>query len=765
MVTPQPPMDLIGQTITLALTFTENGIESTLPQPENESPITQINETMELQTEPILENIPFENISSESQGIKVILSHTDSPSDFYLQLADSLNDIDELQAILQQQVLEMPEMENPVFGVLCAAPYSLDQQWYRAQVLDADSDITTVRFVDYGNTDVLDNSTTKVKTLPPNLLSLEVYATRCRLKIRSLDEEWTSVASERFEELVGVDNLTVEFIHQDEKINYVELFSNGINVREVLIEENLALPQEIEQETNTFGFLSHLNSPSEFWIQLENCVEELEYVAETLSAVEDYPELEDLAPGKLCAALFPDDQMWYRARILSNTVAGIEVLFVDYGNSCTCCNLRDLPETLVMLPPLAQKCSLQKPDGLNIWGPEMVRKFNEISAEGQTTFNVKKVTTGETASVELLLNEVNVIDLLLPKVVDVKIVNFDTFDAITLEGRQETFTLEELPDVKWADDSKDKFLKLIDGEAVLQCEFLTDNFIRLYQGFNDIRPDLVTNKTPNSTPSKTRNLENKLHSNSTISINDCEDIVNVIIDNTFEKEINQEFVQDLINDIVDENIRCPGAANEIQTDQKLVEELRNDTVESRKHIEETPDQTVNSKENEEKNKTKDNEESLRTPANNVKNILGDIIEQVEEQYMNKAADLQNKIIDYESTKNVEEPVLTETVQKNSTKTTEDSQNEVSEEEYEDKVRLNTHDIVTSVVDGDVGQVEAHVVVAEIVEQLQAASETKASDTLLTSNTPQCLSPVKLISEESPVKFPSETNSDGCLSDH
>lgn len=70
-------------------------------------------------------------------------------------------------------------------------------------------------------------------------------------------------------------------------------------------------------------------------MQLENCIDDLEWIAEQLSSAENFPELEDLTPGTLCAALFPEDQMWHRARILSNTVAGIELLFIDYGNSCT----------------------------------------------------------------------------------------------------------------------------------------------------------------------------------------------------------------------------------------------------------------------------------------------------------------------------------------------------------------------------------------------------------------------------------------------
>lgn len=75
--------------------------------------------------------------------------------------------------------------------------------------MDADDDITTVRFVDYGNTDVLNNSTTSVKTLPPELLALEQHARRCSLNIQPIGEEWTAENTARFEELTDGVSLTV----------------------------------------------------------------------------------------------------------------------------------------------------------------------------------------------------------------------------------------------------------------------------------------------------------------------------------------------------------------------------------------------------------------------------------------------------------------------------------------------------------------------------------------------------------------------------
>lgn len=174
------------------------------------------------------------------------MSHIDTPNEFYVQLLDSLDDIEELQVMLQEKVLEMPTLETPTAGMLCAAPYSADQEWYRAEILDADDDITTVRFVDFGNTDVIDNKTTKIKTLPPDLLSLAVYATKCSLMVEPLDEEWPSEAIEAFEDAC-MQNLVADFLNQDGKLNYVELYCQNKKLSDILIENGFAQFDELEE--------------------------------------------------------------------------------------------------------------------------------------------------------------------------------------------------------------------------------------------------------------------------------------------------------------------------------------------------------------------------------------------------------------------------------------------------------------------------------------------------------------------------------------
>ncbi|GJQ67361.1 putative tudor domain protein [Trypoxylus dichotomus] len=385
-----------------------------------------------------------EEAASPTIGVHVVISHIDTPSEFYLQHSDASESISLLQEELQEHIPNLSNLENPTAGVLCAAPYSVCQQWFRAQVLDADDDITTVRFVDFGNTDVITNSNVHVKTLPTEMLSIEYHAKLCSLFAKPIGEEWSAAAIDAFENYVSVENLTAEIIHQDEKTTYVELYADGKNVAEMLKEEGLATDLHLEIESSSTGFISHLNSPSEFWIQLESSCSDLEWVADQLANADSYPALEDLTPGSLCAAIFSDDDSWYRARILSNTVAGLEVIFIDYGNSCSCNGLRELPEDLIMLPPLALKCSLQKPNGILQWSQEATEKFKEISADGATVFKVNILTTGETSIVQLTHGGQDISTRLVPETRQCFVSVVDSVDSFWVQFMDDNAKIENM---------------------------------------------------------------------------------------------------------------------------------------------------------------------------------------------------------------------------------------------------------------------------------------------------------------------------------
>lgn len=243
----------------------------------------------------------------EERRSAILITHIDSPGEFYVQLKANENDIAMLQEDLQDKIETLPNLEGAELGSLCAAKYTVDELWYRAEVLDADSDITTVRFVDFGNTDVIDNTANNLKTLSSELLAVGKYAKKCSLNIspKSKTEEWSQEACDIFITEIEKHEYTLfaDIVYQDEKNkHYVELYDqNDKNVAQLLLDGGFAehITRDIEDNiANNTGFVSHLNTLSEFWIQLESSVPDLEMIVERMAGVDSFPDLQDLSPGK-----------------------------------------------------------------------------------------------------------------------------------------------------------------------------------------------------------------------------------------------------------------------------------------------------------------------------------------------------------------------------------------------------------------------------------------------------------------------------------
>lgn len=106
----------------------------------------------------------------EGGEYEMIISHVNHPQEFWMRRKDDLVTVTELQKILQKLAPSCEDLDRiPEPLESCLALNSLDSHWYRAEVLDADSDIVTVRFIDYGNTDVVDLGRNQIKKIPDDL--------------------------------------------------------------------------------------------------------------------------------------------------------------------------------------------------------------------------------------------------------------------------------------------------------------------------------------------------------------------------------------------------------------------------------------------------------------------------------------------------------------------------------------------------------------------------------------------------------------------
>lgn len=353
---------------------------------------------------PTIELTVEEPVSLPPGCSQVYISHIDSPGQFWLQMSDKIDKIEGIQAELQANSETYKDVEDHEIGTLCVAKYSVDEQWYRAEILDSDVDITTVRFIDYGNTDVLDNQPGMLKSLPEHLKETEQFAVKCSINaVPTGTGQWTEAASDYFTELVGDLSEVVDAqIVLKDITTYVDIFIKGHNLTDKLVAEGHATRSD-EPICGDLPpcFASHVNSPSEFWIQLETAAPELQTMETAMIDAEQFPELSSKEEGVLCAAKYPEDGLWYRAQVVVDGSEGTEVLFMDYGNASIATELRSLPEELQQKPALSRKCALQKPRSIKAWSRKSEIQFNELAAEGATVFKVQFIASGDISIVEL----------------------------------------------------------------------------------------------------------------------------------------------------------------------------------------------------------------------------------------------------------------------------------------------------------------------------------------------------------------------------
>ena len=143
------------------------------------------------------------------------------------------------------------------------------------------------------------------------------------------------------------------------------------------------------------GFVSHLDSPTSFWVQFACNESELDSLAEQLAAV--YGSAGDLTKlalsnpttGQMCCAQFSNDMQWYRSVVESVSSDGVKVHFVHYGNSETVLRsqVKTLKEELLAIPIQVVHCYLIgiiPPTGTN-WTDESISGFSSLVLENAVT--------------------------------------------------------------------------------------------------------------------------------------------------------------------------------------------------------------------------------------------------------------------------------------------------------------------------------------------------------------------------------------------
>ncbi|XP_014900531.1 RING finger protein 17 isoform X1 [Poecilia latipinna] len=310
----------------------------------------------------------------------------------------------------------------PVIGQACVARFE-DKLWYRAQVISHPGGRKVeVRYVDFGNKQVL--SVSDLRKIKDEFFALPAMAVHCCLAdVTPLDgESWSEACTKRFISLAHQQLVTVKAKGKVPKTEPLPLgvFVGGVNepktsIAELLANENLVCFKESKQRTKNKKpsrpdstvwdpplepgaaaakaeasghvtveeqnndpvelqpqlklpdqrkdlkvMVTHVNSPSSFYVRLTNSDRQLKRICELVKQECALMEPQEVVwkADMYCAANI--NGVWERGRICSDVTSSntAEVRRCDHGNKVKIhvSNLYPLPSSLI--GSLAMECTL-----------------------------------------------------------------------------------------------------------------------------------------------------------------------------------------------------------------------------------------------------------------------------------------------------------------------------------------------------------------------------------------------------------------------
>jgi len=332
-------------------------------------------------------------------SVSVVVSHVESDGMFYCQLEDWSSELDGMQIKLEEHALGAGLLSSQSLqpNGYVVAEYLEDGQWYRAKLLEINSDSTaTVLFVDYGNTETVN----KMIAMPTSVLSVPPLAIKCHLQ-EELPEGKDSLTIDIVEVLP--DNQHVVKLHTVELVDATTPASDEVPSKPQM--SSVSPVKEVKTlsvECLSVGapcevLVSHVEGPGMFFVQLLQRASLLDEVMGQLAEHCDNDAVTTITPfkGMICGALFGGDGAWYRARVVSFAGDDVTLFYVDYGNTDIVCltDIRPISDELCMLPAQAIKCATMATIDDD--------KFTDTVSNVECIVTATKVTAGNTHLVDM----------------------------------------------------------------------------------------------------------------------------------------------------------------------------------------------------------------------------------------------------------------------------------------------------------------------------------------------------------------------------
>ncbi|NXL59793.1 TDR15 protein, partial [Chordeiles acutipennis] len=346
---------------------------------------------------PKLISLPHRDICVNSE-VSGYISHMNSPSSFYVQLAEDEDLIVQLAEELNESMMSIGHencLDELMVGDLIVVEHGTDCFYYRAVVKTLKSgNSLEVEFIDYGNTTVV--SPSKIYRIQKKFLTLPRLSVHCFLtKLKSVpDECWTYKTTRYFVSKISNKSVTCKFLEQHGERWEIDVICYGKSMSNYLLQKKSRISHcetTVEKSSNTDckefdtsfkinsvmwtllqsgrrypGFATAVTDPSNFCIQFEVLFDCMKNLVLLLSDLPDnLPALpkELVAPGTSCLIKFGLEAQWNRAEISEVTSQYVVLAFIDYGflksiPYSDIHKLKVIPEIVSSLPRLAHSCSL-----------------------------------------------------------------------------------------------------------------------------------------------------------------------------------------------------------------------------------------------------------------------------------------------------------------------------------------------------------------------------------------------------------------------
>ncbi|XP_063079286.1 tudor domain-containing protein 15 [Engraulis encrasicolus] len=352
---------------------------------------------------------------------------------------------DKLADLCESKKEFIKETSEGNLGLLCAVR-GKDETWHRGyvQTLPVDSQVR-VLFVDYGYSELV--KVENICQLHPDFLDRPIMAFPCALSSLS-DDDKTSKKEQcdlLMKGLLG-SALSVKINDFDKEQNFYHVtLCSAEDVPEKKTEmipdiapetckahednsSSQLIPLRCTNETKIIpsttmkedfdigvvfeGYAEYILSPTNFWVRTAKRNDDFEtlmdLLADHISPLQQNEDvLENAVPGTLCLAMFEKDLHYYRAIITDTLENGVEVYFVDFGNTEKVPGwlIKKLPERFTCEPEFAINCSLAHVLPVEeVWTDTVTESFRKIISNKALKIQVVQ-KTNERLIVDLFEND------------------------------------------------------------------------------------------------------------------------------------------------------------------------------------------------------------------------------------------------------------------------------------------------------------------------------------------------------------------------